>query len=285
MALSADTPRDTSTANGTNAQVANTAIAYDGGFQAMGTASHGTAASRGRVFPFTGAAGEFPIGFAIQGKVTGDTSATPPTTTSIWLADTRVNSCPVTGLAGTVADNCKWVYATADGTFTLTRPSDPNGDPVGLTIQFKTSALCDVIFFGVGTKCAMSAGGGTKRTWNLGSYVNYRASSGNVATSIIAPCHGRILGVYAECVNVNTDVDVSSTLNVEINGTDVTGGVVTLAAADTAGQKKSGTAVTAANVMHAGDLIDIELTVGTAGTATDPGLYSLFVEYETLPGA
>ena len=284
MALAADTPRITSPADSTAAQVANTAVAYDGAFLAMGTASHGTSASRGRVFPWTGALGEMPIGFCYQGKKTGDTAATPPVATSIWTADTRVNSCPVTGLAGTVADNAKWVYATADGTFTLTRPADPNGEPVGLTIQFQTSALCDVMFFGLGTKLAISAGGGTKKTWCLGALVNYRATSGNVSTGIVAPCHGRILSVYTQCVNINTDVDVSSTINLEIGGTNVTGGVVTLAFGDAAGAKQTGTDVTAANVFHAGDAIDIELTVGTAGTATDPGLYNLFVEYETLPG-
>lgn len=284
MALAADTPRITSPASSTTAQVANTAVAYDGALLAMGTPQHATSASRGRVFPWTGALGEFPLGFCYQGKVTGDTSATPPNATSVWIADTRVNSCPVTGLAGTVADNMKWVYATADGTFTLTRPADPNGEPVGVTIQFQTSALCDVVFFGLGTKMAMSAAGGTKRTWCLGAVKPYRSASGNVMTGIVAPCHGRILSVYAECIAANTDVDVDSDINLEIGGTNVTGGVVELIYTDAAGDKKSGTAVTAANVFHAGDLIDVEVTVNTAGTATDPGLYNLYVEFETLPG-
>jgi hypothetical protein len=103
-------------------------------------------------------------------------------------------------------------------------------------------------------------------------------------TGIGAPCHGRILSVYAQCVEANTDADVSSTINLEIAGTNVTGGVVTLAFGDTEGDKKAGTDVTAANIFHEGDAIDVELTVGTAGTNTDPGLYNLFVEYETLPG-
>jgi len=284
MALAADTPRITSPANSTTAQVANTAVAYDGALLAMGTPQHGTSASRGRVFPWTGALGEFPLGFCYQGKVTGDTAATPPDATSVWIADTRVNSCPVTGLAGTVADNMKWVYATADGTFTLARPADPNGEPVGVTIQFQTSALCDVVFFGMGTKLAISAGGGTKRTWCIGSIKPYRGASGNLMTGVTAPCHGRILAVYAECVMDTTDADVDMSINLEIATTNVTGGVVTLLHSDAAGDKKSGTAVTAANVFHAGDAIDVEAVVNTAGTEADPGLYNLFVEYETLPG-
>jgi hypothetical protein len=283
-ALSADTPRDASLVSGTTAQVINGDVAYLGGIAALCTSSHGTSASRGRTEPFSGVAGQIPAGFFSQASRTGDTSASPPTATAVDLQDQRVNLVAVTGLAGTVADNYKLVYATTDNDLTLTRPSAPNGNPVGIVIQFRTSALADVVMYGLITQLAISMGGGTRRVWTIGSINSYRASSGNIMTSVTAPCHGRILAVSAQCVEANTDADVSSTVNLEINGTNVTGGVVTLAFGDAEGDKKSGTAVTAENVFHEGDLIDVELAVGTAGTNTDPGLYALMVEYETLPG-
>jgi len=283
-ALSTDTPRTTATILGTQAQVVNADTAYSGGVAAVCTTQHATSGSRGRTEPFSGAVGQLVAGLYSRATRLGDTSASPPTATSISIEDQRVEYLAVTGLAGTVADNFKLVYASTDNDFTLTRPSAPNGNPVGIVVQFRTSTTCDIILYGLVTQTVLSLAGGTRKVWCLGPVVNYRATSGNVMTSIIAPCHGRILAVSTQCVNINTDVDVSSTVNLEIAGTNVTGGVITLAFGDAAGAKVAGTAVTAENIFHEGDAIDVELTVGTAGTATDPGIYSLFVEYETLPG-
>ena len=70
--------------------------------------------------------------------------------------------------------------------------------------------------------------------------------------------------------------------NLEIGGTNVTGGVVTIADGDVQGDKKSGTAITGAAVFHEGDLIDVEAVVGTANTG---GRFDLFAKVIRKPGA
>ena len=63
-------------------------------------------------------------------------------------------------------------------------------------------------------------------------------------------------------------------VDVELDGTDVTGGVVTVATGDAIGDKKAGTAITAANEFAEGALLDVEFVVGTQMTA---GRFDLFV--------
>ena len=283
-ALSTDTPRTTATILGTQAQVVNADTAYLGGVAAVCTPQHATSGSRGRTEPFSGAVGQLVAGLYSRATRLGDTAASPPVATSISIEDQRVEYLEVSGLAGTVADNFKLVYASTDNDFTLTRPSAPNGSPVGIVVQFRTSTTCDIILFGLVTQVAMALGGGTKRTETLATIRPYRSASGNVVTGWLAPCHGRILSVYACCLADTTDADVDISVNLEIGGTNVTGGVVTLLHSDAAGDKKSGTAVTGANIFHEGDAIDVEFTVNTTGTSTDEGLYALVMEYETLPG-
>jgi hypothetical protein len=283
-ALSTDTPRTTATILGTQAQVVNADTAYSGGVAALCTTQHATSGSRGRTEPFSGAVGQLVAGLYSRATRLGDTSASPPVATSISIEDQRVEYLAVTGLAGTVADNFKLVYATTDNDFTLTRPAAPNGNPVGIVVQFRTATTCDIILYGLVTQLGIALGGGTLRSECIGVVAPVLTGSANLLTGWKAPCHGRILSVYAECIAANTDVDVDSDINLEIGGTNVTGGVVELIYTDAAGDKKSGTAVSAANVFHAGDAIDVEVTVNTAGTATDPGLYNLYVEFETLPG-
>lgn len=284
MALSVDTPRNGSPAGGLSVQVVNGDVAYLGGLGALCTFEHATSGSRGRTEPWGGAVGQICGGWYDKGQTTGNTSATPPVSTALDSRTARINFLAVTGLAGTVADNFKLVYATDDGSFTLTRPSDPNGTARGIVVQFRSSTQADVVFFGMAENVILDLAGGTKRTWCVGAIAPVRTASGDLLTGIVAPCNGRILGAYAICVRAPTDADVDIDANIEIGGTNVTGGVIELIAGDAVGQKKSGTSVTAANVFHAGDLIDIEGTVNTAGTATDVGTYNLYIEYETLPG-
>lgn len=265
------------------------ATIYNNAFLAAGSQQNATAANIGRVYNWSNAAGNIPFGmfvpwyqYASQGPgITGNSGGT-------ILSGSQVSDptvlLPVTGLAGTVAgDNFKKVYATDDATFTLTRPASP-AVPIGMVVQPYDTTSAFVYVFSAATQIAIALGGGDVTDWHVATVRPYRSASGNVATGIVAPCHGKILSVYAECVADTTDADVDISVNFEIGGTNVTGGVITLLHSDAAGDKKSGTAVTAENVFHAGDAIDIEFTVNTAGTSTDEGLYNLHIVYERLLG-
>ncbi len=292
MALSAPVVRDTRDARLYNPQVATTLVVYPGGYTGWANQDHATSTTQGRALPWTGAAGQVPAGFCnMQTPVlgssvtgtTGDTAGSPIVRVGIDGERRVVHSCPVTGIAGTIDDVQRWVYATADGTFDIALPTAPNRLPVGIIVDFLTSTTADVLFFGYADLLLASLCGGGVTTWLLGAISGELASTGNMLTGIVAPCHGTIQEVYAICVSEPTDSDVSIAVNLEIGATNVTGGVVTLAAADVIGEKKAGTAVTAANVMHAGDLIDVEGTVTAAGTAKD-GVYNLYVTYTREPG-
>lgn len=286
MALAKDTPRRASPTGGGNFQVVNGATAYLGAKLALCTPTHGTSASRGRVSGWTGVAGEFPIGWSATSKTVGDTSANPIPNVGVLAQDVVVDNLAVAGLASSdfQADNLKYVYATADGTFTLTRPSAPNRTPCGMVICGKTASVCDVLMFGAVTQAVIAACGSNIRTIPIACVGVGITGSGNLATGIKLSGHGKILETYAVCLIGPTDADVDIDANLEIGGTNVTGGVIELIAADVAGDNKAGTAITAANEFHDGDLLDIEGVVNTAGTASDPGLYQVYITVEYLPG-
>lgn len=280
--LTVDTQRDSRDPDRSSWEVVSGQDVMLGSFCTLNSQSHGTSANRGRVEQYTGINGEFPVGFHPErqsGVVTGE----DPVLASAYLAP-RIVSVPVTGLTGDRTDILLEVYVTAGGTFTLTRPAAPNNEPVGVVINFFSSAIAEVFFFGFAAQAALSLSGGTQKLMHLGCFGPYAAASGNVATGIPLPCHGRFLTVFGTVARIPTDADCSHSFNLEIGGTNVTGGVVTWLFSDALGAKLAGTSITAANEFHSGDLLDIEVVVNTAGTATDPGLLNLYATYETLPG-
>lgn len=263
-----------------NPEVFNAEVLYAGAFVSIGNENHATSEAPGRAEAWSNAAGRTPAGWS-QDQQTGDTSASPIVRGHIDTQPRQVE-CSVTGAAGDETDVLKLVYATDDQTFTLTRPSDPT-TPVGFIVDYRASGSALVEFFGLREQVLLSLAGGSRHQLTIPVGVGL-TTSGNLATGYLAPCHGKITSVYGICLIGPTDADVDIDANVEIGGTNVTGGVVEMVTADVAGDKKAGTAVTAANVFHAGDAIDIEGTVNTAGTVTDPGLYLIVIEYVALPG-
>lgn len=279
MALSAALVRETRGLTIMAPEVQASAQIYAGSYCAGGSASHATAAKIGRAFAFNDEAGAIPLGFAKESVL--DDATAPQETAYIHAQGRVVEGLAVTGLAGAKADVYKLVYATDDTTFTLTRTT-PNL-PCGVVIAFRTSSVADVYFFSFAELAILSLSGGQSQVWHIVSSTYEFAASSDLIKGLEAPCHGRIISVYAICSAAPQDADVAATAVLEIGGTDVTGGVVTFAAADTVGLKLAGTAVTAENVFHEGDLIDVETTVGTAGTLGD-GMFSLYVDFEPLLG-
>jgi len=273
----ADLSRDHRDAGTLNHQITNAVVMYGGARAALVAA--------GRVSTWTGVAGDTPVGFWGDSKMTGDTSATPIVNGRVYAAGQIVNDCPVAGtLAGTIADHQKFVYATTDVTFTITRPAAPNRTPVGIIETYKTTTTADVYFFSRVEMLQMALAGSNVRTICLGQINTNITASGNLKTGIVMSGHGKILDTYAICTRGQTDADADVDANLEIGGTNVTGGVIELITADVLAEKKSGTAITAANEFHDGDLLDVEGTMNTAGTIDDPGEYDLYITVEYLPG-
>jgi hypothetical protein len=158
-----------------------------------------------------------------------------------------------------------------------------NTTPVGIIWNGVNASVADVLIFGFRTRMLLDMCGGPVQTWCLGSVSAETPSAQNLLTGLVMPFHGKFLEVFTVCVAASTDADWAQTLNLEIDGTNVTGGVVTMATADAQGDKQAGTAITAANEFGAGSLLDVEAASVTAGTANN-GLYNLYVRVEMQLG-
>ena len=238
--------------------------------------SHATAAQRGRLLGWDDEDFAMPAGLTTK-KVLG------ATTTKVEMpmdsGRTIIRKATVTG-ASSQADVGKYVYSADDDptTFTLTRSAPDMA--LGVIVRWRTSTTCDVLLLGFVDQYIRS-GAGMRETINLGLASGIFSSGGNAQTGIKMSRHGKIVEVFG-CVierlaGSGDDLDI----NLEIDGTNVTGGVVEWLRADAIGAKKSGTSVTAANEFHEGDLIDIEVAVNNAGTA---GLMQVWGVVEWLPG-
>lgn len=278
MALAADTARLTAKRSHIYPQVVNAAVVYAGGLQAIGNADHGTAANRGRSYPFAIANGAIPVGFAEAG-VTGTGSSANK---SSILVEGRVQEQrAVTGVTA-ITDVGKWVYATDDDTLTLTRAT--LNIPVGIIVDWYSGTSCDVYFLSFGELLAIQAAGGIHRNV-LVATMSAGAATGNIATGIVMPCHGVFTNIYGVCVVDATDADVDHSINFEIGGTNVTGGVLNWLFSTALGAKLACTAITPSTaVFHEGDLLDVETVANVAGTTSDPGLLNIYAEYDILPG-
>lgn len=262
-------------------QVVNTSVCYAGAYQSINNRDHGTAASIGRVQPYSSTANQIPAGFQRAASVTGNTSASPIPRANLWAGPVIVKSLAITGLGGTFDDVGRVFYATDDVTFTLTR-TDPD-IALGIITDFQTSSVATALFFSFTELAVLAMAGGGKAACPI-ALISAGSVTGNIVQSWIAPCHGRITEVSGQVSIEATDADVDLLVNLEIGGTNVTGGVVNILFNSAIGTKLAGTAVTAANVFHAGDLIDVEVVASVAGTLTDPGLTTIWMVYIMEPG-
>jgi hypothetical protein len=260
-------------------EAVNAAEIFNQSFMMLGSRSHATAAVQGRARAWNDEVGAIPLGYSMA-RTTGNTSASPIVRAEVDLQGRVHANVVVTGLAGTVADVGRVIYMTDDNTFTLTRPT--LGHPIGIVSNWISATNADVYTFSFGELCAIGFAGCGRQSWLIG-IANGVESVGNHATGIVAPYHGRILSVYGIVYEPIVDADATATFNLEIGAVDVTGGVITWATADVLGDKKSGTAVTALNVFHEGDLIDLECAAGTAGTAAD-GYMAVYADVLIEPG-
>ncbi len=281
MALAADQTYDVTGSQLVNPEIVNTDRVFGGSYVMLGSFDHATAADIGRVQAWNDVEGAIPFGFNTKGDTTGDTTVADPPDSNLDIDSRIIKGLAVTGLAGTVADISRLIYATDDNTFTVTPPA--LASPLGIIVATVSAAAADVMFFSVPTLLSMALSGQGRSTWHLGVVSGVVAGSGNMLTGIIAPHRGRILSVYGIVIDTLTGAGADLDINLEVDGTNLTGGVVEWVIADSNGDNKAGTAVTddGANLFHQGDLIDVEVVMNTAGTA---GLMGLYAEVLAEPG-
>jgi hypothetical protein len=281
-ALSADTVRELKGALTYSFKIKNATQLYVGSMAAID--------STGYLIPFTGAAGEKLQGRTLAtpradtagvSNLLGDTAAKPIVEATVCLEGEILAKVAVTG-ASAITDIGSVVYLSNDNDLTLTRPT--RGVVFGTVVRWWSSTTCDVYRFGKAQLDVLSLTGNGKELLYLGSLDCDTITTANQRTSIPLPFRGKFLTFFAMVDVAITGSSGTADLNLEIDGTNVTGGVVTVstAAGGTKGTKLSGTAITAANTFSEGSLLDIEAVLGTDMTA---GRVDLYAEVEHLVGA
>lgn len=267
--LTASTPRTVSAREiRISTQIADAVQTYAGGLAALRGPSHAT--TQGYLALLDDAPGLIPLGGFFSDQTLGATSSSPVPKNNVDVSDKVWRRATVTGAASR-GDIGKLVYATDDNVLTLTRPAD-DSLPMGCVWEWHTSTTCDVFMFGFATLCAIALGGGGGDLIYLGRVDFATLADGNVLASIPLPGHGKILSFFAITDTTLVGTGGTTLLNLEIGGTNLTGGVITLATDPGAavGYNSAGTAITAANEFHDGDLLDVE-AASSGGTRTSGG--------------
>lgn len=117
-------------------EVVNAAVIYNGALCSFDTTTGG-------IKPFDGTKADQIAGWHFGDTITGDTSANPKVRAAIYTGPGVWRNLTVAGLAGTVADQGKPVWATDDGTYTVTDPSS-TGAEVGTVGKWISATKCDV---------------------------------------------------------------------------------------------------------------------------------------------
>lgn len=216
-----------------------------------------------------------------------------------WKAVLRggiiLSSVTVTGVSA-ITDAGKPVYATDGQTMTLARPAV--GVPVGFVDTWVAGTTCDVYLYSFRDMVKMFAAkgiaSGGKRIIDLG-VIPTNALQGVAACNVYAMTqyeHYNILSLHAQCCgHDNAVVAGAQDLNIAIGGVDVTGGILSLAntdcdAAGDQGVAIDATAITAANEVHAGDNLIVEMAAGGTGFTADAAAgFRMWMVVEDLLGA
>lgn len=262
-------------------RVVNAQQMYGGGYSAINSRDHATAGSRGLSQAWASTAEQIPLGLA-QRNVLGDTAATVPPESEVTIEDSIIESVTVTG-ATTIATQGATVYLSDDNTLTLTRPA--RGTPAGVITRYRTGSVNDVLLFGLSTLLAIAYGGHGQERECLGSmdFATLPAGLADIQTGLVMAYHGRLLTFSCMVDVAGAGAGATAAINLEIDGVNVTGGVLTITLANTVkGARIAATAITGAAVFGEGSVIDIEVAVGNV--AFTAGRANLFLEIESLPG-
>lgn len=271
-------------------EVENAETIYQGALVGVNDFGNATSADRGLAAAYQNEAGQVAFGFfdgikspsigsgyaeAPTVEAVGNTSATPNVKVSTYIKGEILSSLAVAGVSS-VADRFRLVYASSDNDFTLTPTARP--DPIGFVTAYVSSGVADVYRFGIGEYMAASR---PVRIPVSARNITATGTSGNLVTGFPMPCKGLLLAVGYE-VGTNITGTPDTVINAEINGTNVTGGTVALAAAAVGAYNVGTTFATAGHYFSRGALLDLEISGSTGASA---GAVYLFVDIMPLSGS
>lgn len=270
--LSASITRAVKGAAGLAAEVANSVQTYAGAWAGLRGPDHAT--TQGYLDGFDDEKGMIFLGGHLDSQVLGDTTATIPPENRLNVEPKVYPQATVTGVASR-GDIGKVVYLTDNNTLTLTRPT--LGTPVGYVNEWSSSTTCDVMMLGTAAQAAVDIGGQGTQDVCLGTFSFKDTSDGDLLTSYLMPYHASIESFWISVGEGFVGSSGACTLNLEIGTTNVTGGVVTVATATcgTVGTVLTATAITAENIVHAGDALSVEGS--SSATTRTSGTFNVYV--------
>ena len=203
-----------------------------------------------------------------------------------------LSNVSVTG-ASSAADVLKPVFATDGQTLTLTPPT--TGIPVGYVHKWNSSTYCDVFLFSKKHAALLAYMQGIPYRYKEFGIFPTNALQGTAAVTLFQETsleHYAFQSLHAACA-AHDDAVVAGDqdLNLNIGGTDTTGGVLTLGfgdcdAAGDMGAVINATAITAANEVHMGDVVKLEMAAsGTGFTPDSAAAFRIYAKIKMLPGA
>lgn len=232
-----------------------------------------------------------PAGIVVGQKYGDNTALTGDGTVAATVrGGIIIPSVAVTG-ASSAADLLKFVYFTDGATLSITQPSA--GVPAGRIVKWISSTTCDVYLFDLIESAAFQGRGAKKRksfgTYGTDAFSGTSAQTCHTETSLE---HYKIISLHAipRSFDVGT-IAGAQTFNLAIGGTDTTGGVLTLGyasfnATGDMGTVIDATAITAANEVHMGDTVILEMAAsGTGFTASQSSSVEIYAIIEEMPGA
>lgn len=218
----------------------------------------------------------------LNDSLTGDATEKAVTRGGIIL-----ESVTVTG-ASAITDRFKLVYMSDGQIFTLTKPA--SGQAVGYVVDWKSSTTCDVYIFSPAESIMFGylSGGSARYLFNAAT-INSKAMEGTSAITLATHTmqgHGKIVSAYHVCYAKDAGASAGSqTVNWDIGGTNLSGGVHTVAFGNTQGSKTAATAITGNNEFHDGDTLVLEMAAsGTGFTSDQQSLFGFFAVIEKMPG-
>jgi hypothetical protein len=241
--------------------------------------------STGKASLASAAAGRRFVGWSII-NVTGNSAGTVKVRTQTGRCEKTNVLIVGTGAGGTLtaADRGKDVYVTGANAYTVV----PAADQVRVGVLHKilsagtsSDGRGNILWEGIAEK---SAGGstGAPDIMELGILDFASSADGNLIAAFLAPYKARIVSLHGQVIAPCVGSGGTILVNLELAGTNVTGGVLTwsTAAAGVAGTILNATAITAANVTEAGGNIDVE--GASAGGTRTSGLLRLYAVVERL---
>jgi len=286
MALSADAKYDTKDIyRSMPATIQSAATLYDFAFSSVKHEDASTTAQVGTMLGFASSNDHIPLGIA---HTQGDSRTGNVDNTAVLggPAEGRFNFertaylLTISSMAGNYRDRGRQIWCSADGTFSKTRAS--KNAFCGIVIEeYSTTQAWVLVAAGMDQviiqKCV------TRYVQPLG-VITYGASGAVTWQDFSAPHHGAITDTWGSVIRplAGATTGVSSSVQISIGGTDISGGVILWQVSNAMGTKVAGSSVTGTNIFHEDDLIDVVATNSNSGLTQ--GFASIFATVDVLLG-